>query len=109
MDLADKRIVMVGGAGLIGSYVLDQLIAEPVREIVVFDNFVRGTRSNLAAAVKSPKVKVVEGSITDVAAVRRVLEGADGVFMFASLWLGECVNDPRLAWEVNTLGTWNVV
>lgn len=109
MDLTDKRIVMVGGAGLIGSHVLDQLTAEPVREIVVFDNFVRGTKSNIGGALRHPKVKVVEGSITDGAAVRRVLEGADGLFMLASLWLGECVNDPRLAWEVNTLGTWNVV
>lgn len=109
MDLTDKCIVAVGGAGLIGSHVIDQLAAEPVREIVVFDNFVRGTRGNLALAAKSPKVKVVEGSMADVAAVRRVLEGADGVFLFASLWLGECVNDPRSAWEVNTLGTWNVV
>jgi len=108
MDLTDKRIVAIGGAGLIGSHVIDQLVAEPVREIVVLDNFVRGTRGNLDAAARSPKVKIVDGSITDVATVRRVLEGADGAFLFASLWLGECVNDPRAAWEVNTLGTWNV-
>jgi UDP-glucose 4-epimerase len=89
--------------------VIDQLTQQPVREIVVFDNFVRGTRANLASALKSPKVSVVDGSITDVAAVKRVVEGADGVFMLASLWLGECVSDPRAAWETNTLGTWNVV
>lgn len=109
MDLTDKRIVVIGGAGLIGSHIVDQLTQEPVREIVVFDNFVRGTKANLAEAAKSPKVKIVEGSITDIPAVRRVIEGADGVFMLASLWLGECVTDPRSAWEVNTLGTWNVV
>lgn len=109
MDLTDKRIVVIGGAGLIGSHIVDQLTQEPVREIVVFDNFVRGTKANLAEAAKSPKVKIVEGSITDIPAVRRVIEGADGVFMLASLWLGECVSDPRSAWEVNTLGTWNVV
>jgi UDP-glucose 4-epimerase len=109
MDLTDKRIVVIGGAGLIGSHIVDQLTAEPVREVVVFDNFVRGTKANLAEAAKSPKVKIVEGSITDIAAVRRIVEGADGVFMLASLWLGECVTDPRAAWEVNTLGTWNVV
>jgi UDP-glucose 4-epimerase len=109
MDLTDKRIVLIGGAGLIGSHIIDQLAREPVREIVVFDNFVRGTRSNLASAALSPKVKVVEGSIADAASVRRVLEGADGLFLLASLWLGECVTDPRAAWETNTLGTWNVV
>lgn len=109
MDLTNKRIVLIGGAGLVGSHIVDQLVNEPVREIVVFDNFLRGTRDNLASALQSPKVRVVDGSITDRDAVRRVVDGADGVFMLASLWLGECVNDPRLAWEVNTLGTWNVV
>ena len=109
MDLTNTRIVLIGGAGLVGSHIVDQLVNEPVREIVIFDNFLRGTRANLAAAMRSPKVTVVEGSITDRDAVRRVVDGADGVFLLASLWLGECVNDPRLAWEVNTQGTWNVV
>jgi nucleoside-diphosphate-sugar epimerase len=101
--------MLIGGAGLIGSHVVDQLIAEPVSEIVVFDNFVRGTRENLSEAQTSPKVRLVDGSITDRQALARELDGIDGVFLLASLWLGECVNDPRSAWEVNTLGTWNVV
>jgi UDP-glucose 4-epimerase len=109
MDLTHKSIVVIGGAGLVGSYIVDQLIHEPVSEIIVYDNFVRGTRSNLAAASKSPKVRIVEASITDQATLRRELKGADGVFLLASLWLGECVNEPRSAWEVNVMGTWNVV
>jgi len=109
MDLTNQRIVAIGGAGFIGSHIVDQLLAEPVREVVVLDNFVRGTRANLDEAAKSPKVRVVDGSITDSSTVRRVLEGADGVFLLASLWLGECVSEPRSAWEVNTLGTWNVI
>ena len=109
MDLTNKRIMLIGGAGLVGSHIVDQLVQEPVSEIVVFDNFIRGTRDNLRAAVKSPKVRVVEGSMTDRDALKRELTGIDGVFLLASLWLGECVNDPRQAWEVNTLGTWNVV
>ena len=109
MNLSGKRIMLIGGAGLVGSHIVDQLIQEPVSEIVVFDNFIRGTRDNLREAVRSPKVRVVEGSMTNRDALKRELEGADGVFQLASLWLGECVNDPRQAWEVNTLGTWNVV
>jgi UDP-glucose 4-epimerase len=109
MELAGKRILLIGGAGLVGSHIVDQLVAEPVSEVVVFDNFVRGTRINLDEAAASPKVTIVEGSMTDRAQLARVLEGVDGVFLLASLWLGECVNDPRSAWEVNTLGTWNVV
>lgn len=109
MNLAGKRILLVGGAGLVGSHIVDQLVAEPVAEIVVFDNFVRGTRENLREAMRSPKVRLVEGSITDREQLARVMQGMDGVFLLASLWLGECVNEPRSAWEVNTLGTWNVV
>jgi UDP-glucose 4-epimerase len=109
MDLTGKRIVLIGGAGLVGSHIVDQLVAEPVGEIVVYDNFVRGTRQNLAGAMASSKVRLVEGSITDRDQLAKELAGIDGVFLLASLWLGECVNDPRRAWEVNTLGTWNVV
>jgi UDP-glucose 4-epimerase len=88
---------------------VDQLTREPVSEIVVYDNFVRGTRSNLAGAIKSSKVRVIEASMTDGDTLRSALEGVDGVFLLASLWLGECVNEPRKAWEVNVMGTWNVV
>ena len=109
MDLAEKKIVLIGGAGLIGSHIADLLVQEPVREIVIYDNFARGTRANIASAVKSPKVKVVEATIADPAALRRELAGADGVFLLASLWLGECVNNPRSAWDVNVMGTWNAV
>jgi len=101
--------MLIGGAGLVGSHIVDQLIQEPVKEIVVFDNFLRGTKANLAGAMQSPKVRIVEGSMTDRDALQRELAGVDGVFQLASLWLGECVNDPRQAWEVNTIGTWNVV
>jgi UDP-glucose 4-epimerase len=109
MNLSGQRLMLIGGAGLVGSHIVDQLIDEPVEEIVVLDDFVRGTRANLTAAQGSSKVRIVEASITDRSALGRELAGIDGVFLLASLWLGECVHDPRRAWEVNTLGTWNVV
>jgi nucleoside-diphosphate-sugar epimerase len=109
MDLRNTRIVLVGGAGLVGSYIAEQLVSEPVSEIIVFDNFVRGKRENLSNVALDPRVRIIHGSILDRPRLRAALEGADGVFLLASLWLGECVNDPRSAWEVNTLGAWNVV
>lgn len=109
MDITNKSIMLIGGAGLVGSHIVDELLQEPVKEIIIFDNFVRGKRENLATALKSPKIRVIEGSITHREALRRSMEGVDGVFMLASLWLGECVNDPRSAWETNVMGTWNVV
>lgn len=109
MDLTGRRLMLVGGAGLIGSHIVDKLAGMDVAEVVVFDNFVRGSRDNLASALRNPKVRIVEGSIADRAALGRAMQGIDGMFLLASLWLGECVNDPRSAWEINTLGTWNVI
>jgi UDP-glucose 4-epimerase len=109
MNLNGARVMLIGGAGLVGSHIADQLIAEPVSEIIVYDNFVRGTHANLREASRSRKVRIVDASVLDCDRLQRELQGIDGVFLLASLWLGECVAEPRSAWEVNTLGTWNVV
>jgi len=109
MDIAGSKLVVIGGAGFLGSYIVDLLLNESVAEIVIYDNFERGTYANLSKAIKNSKVKVIEASITDRDSLKKVMRGADGVFLLASLWLGECVNEPRRAWEVNTLGAWNVI
>lgn len=109
MDLKDARIAVVGGAGLLGSHIVDQLLLEPVAEVVVFDNFMRGRMESLASAAHDPRVRIIRGTMTDQEALRDALTGVDGVFQLASLWLGECLNDPRSAWEVNVIGMWNIV
>jgi UDP-glucose 4-epimerase len=108
-DLADSRILVLGGAGFIGSHIVDQLRDEPAREIVVLDNFVRGSRLNLAEAVEDPRVTVVEGSIEDRALLDELMAGTDYVFLLSALWLYECVHEPRRAIEVNVVGTFNVL
>ena len=105
--LKDSRIVVIGGAGFVGSHIVDQLTQEPVREIVVLDNFVRGTHSNLSAAMKDHRVRLVEGSVTSRELLGEVFEGADYVFHLAALWLFECVHQPRSALDVNVVGTYN--
>jgi UDP-glucose 4-epimerase len=108
-DIQDARILVIGGSGFVGSHLLDQLIREQVKEIVVLDNFVRGRRSNMQPALADDRVRLVEGDITDVAFLRRLMEGMDYVFHLAALWLYECVHQPRAALEVNVVGTYNVV
>jgi UDP-glucose 4-epimerase len=108
MDLRGKKVVVIGGAGFVGSHIVDQLLAEPVSQIVILDNFVRGTRGNLAAAMRDPRVVVVDGSVTDIPLLAKVLDGASGVFHLAALWLFECVHQPRSALDVNIGGTFNV-
>ena len=109
MNLVDGKVLVIGGAGFVGSHLVDQLTQEHVREIIVLDNFVRGTRNNLRQVVQDDRVHVVEGSITDLALLRELMEGTDYVFHLAALWLYECVHQPRAALEVNVVGTYNVV
>lgn len=111
MDLQGKKIIVVGGAGLIGSHTVDNLLCEDVREIVIYDNFVRGTRENLFNALKDPRVKIydVGGDIMQADILHSALEGADGVFHLAALWLLQCHDYPRSAFDVNVRGTFNVM
>jgi len=107
--IEDSRVLVIGGAGFVGSHIVDQLLAEPVREIVVLDNLVRGTRNNLAGALADDRVTLVEGTIEDVDLLKDLMRGTDYAFHLAALWLYECVHEPRKALEANVVGTYNVV
>jgi len=111
VDLKDTKLVLVGGAGLIGSHTVDHLLNEDVREILVYDNFVRGSRENLHNAMKDPRVKIydVGGDIMQTDILQSAFDGADGVFHFAALWLLQCHDYPRSAFDVNVRGTFNVM
>ncbi len=100
---------MTGGAGTIGSHIVDQLVLEGAEEIIVVDNFVRGRRENLLGAVASGSVRVVEGDICDRELVAKLMRGVDTVFHQAALRITQCAEEPRLALEVLVDGTFNVV
>jgi UDP-glucose 4-epimerase len=110
MDIAGKRLVVVGGAGLIGSHTVDALLREDVGEVVIYDNFVRGTHENLSLALADPRVRIFEagGDITQTDILAAAMDGADGVFHFAALWLLQCYDYPRAAFDVNIAGSFNV-
>lgn len=107
--LRDARVLVTGGAGFIGSHVVDQLLLRPVREVVVLDDFSRGSRANLVAASADSRLQVVEGSVTDLDLVRSLMRGTDCVAHMAALWIYDCEKHPRTALEVNAVGTYNVV
>ena len=111
MDLNGKKVLVIGGAGLIGSHAVDELIREDLAEIRIYDNFVRGTHENLADALKDPRVKIFDigGDICQTDILDIAMKGIDGVFHFAALWLLQCHEFPRSAFEVNVRGTFNVL
>jgi len=111
VDIVGKRLVVIGGAGLIGSHTVDCLLQEDVREIVIYDNFCRGTHDNLAHALRDPRVKIFEigGDVCQSDILAAALKGTDGVFHFAALWLLQCHEFPRSAFDVNIRGTFNVI
>lgn len=109
MEISGSKIMVIGGAGFVGSHLVDQLLKEDPSEVVVYDNFVRGTRANLQEAVHDSRVRVVEASVTDKDTLCREMNGCDGVFLLSALWLGECEAAPRDAVNVNILGNYNVI
>jgi len=111
MDIRGKKLLVIGGAGLIGSHLVDELVREDVAEIRVYDNFVRGTLENLAGALRDPRVRIFEagGDICQTDILDAAVKGMDGVFHLAALWLLQCHEYPRAAFDVNVRGTFNVL
>jgi UDP-glucose 4-epimerase len=107
--MKNKRILITGGAGLIGSHIADLVAREDPEEIVVLDNFVRGRRENLADAVDRTPVTIVEGDIRDRALLKDVSEGIDVVFHQAAIRITQCAEEPRLAFDVLAGGTFDVL
>lgn len=110
MELSGKRFLVIGGAGFIGSHLVEALLREPVAEVVIFDNFVRGERRWLEESLKDSRCRVfpLGGDILHRDILQEAMKGMDGVFHLAALWLLHCQDFPRAAFEVNIGGTFNV-
>jgi UDP-glucose 4-epimerase len=109
VEIQGTRSLVTGGAGTIGSHVVDELIRGGASEVVVLDNFVRGRKENLAWARENGTVRLVEGDIRDRKLVRELTAGQDLVFHLAAIRITQCAEEPRLANEVLVDGTFNVV
>lgn len=109
VPVAGRRVLVTGGAGTIGSNLVDLLVREKAAQIVVFDNFVRGRPENLAWAVGNGPVTVIDGDVRDRKALAEATAGTDLVFHLAAIRITQCAQEPRLANEVLVDGTFNVL
>jgi len=111
MEIKGKRFLVIGGAGFIGSHVVSELLKHDVKEVVIYDNFARGKISNISKQIEDPRCSMFKdgGDVRDVDILDKAMQGIDGVFHLAAMWLLHCKDYPRTAFEVNIAGTFNVL
>lgn len=111
MELKDSKILVIGGAGFIGSFVVRELLKHDVCEVVIYDNFARGKSENITECLKDKRCHFYEkgGDIRDIDLLSDAMKGVDFVFHLAAMWLLHCKDFPRTAFHVNIEGTFNVL
>ena len=108
MDLSDSKILVTGGAGLVGSHIVDELVKEGAA-VTVYDSLIRGRIEHLEWARSHADVRMIEADLLDRDALRRAVRGVDYVFHQAAAWLRLCQENPRISLEVNIAGTFNLL
>ena len=111
MNLSGKRVLVIGGAGFIGSHVVAELLRTGVAKVVIFDNFARGKKSNIDEYLLDPRCSIFEdgGDIREIDVLNAAMKNVDAVIHLAAMWLLHCKDYPRTAFEVNIAGTFNVL
>jgi UDP-glucose 4-epimerase len=109
VSIAGARVLITGGAGLVGSTIADALLPYRPAEIVVLDDLSRGRLANLQSVSHDAPLRLIQGDVRDPSTVAAAMAGVDLVFHEAAIRITHCAEDPRLAFEVLGTGTFNVV
>ena len=107
----DSKVLVIGGAGFIGSFVVSELLKSNVGKVVIYDNFARGKESNLIDSLSDPRCEIYSngGDVRDIDTLSDAMKGCDAVVHLAAMWLLHCKDFPRTAFHVNIEGTFNVL
>src|SRR4051812_14712567 len=98
--LYNSSILITGGAGFIGSYVVEEILKYKPAKITIIDNLVRGSFENMSCFINHPEVEFIEGDIRDTDLLGTVMKGVDYVFHMAALRINACAANPRYGFEV---------
>jgi UDP-glucose 4-epimerase len=111
MTLSGKRILVIGGAGFIGGFVVKELLKASVNEVIIYDNFARGKLENISESLTDPRCSIYPtgGDVRETDILNDAMKGVDYVFHLAAMWLLHCKDYPRTAFDVNIAGTFNVL
>jgi len=111
MNISGKKFLVIGGAGFIGSNVVADLLEQDVAKVVIYDNFARGKREYIEEYLKDERCILYPngGDIREIDILNDAMQGIDGVFHLAAMWLLHCKDYPRTAFDVNIQGTFNVL
>jgi UDP-glucose 4-epimerase len=111
MRIEGGSFLVIGGAGFIGSHVVEQLLENGAAHVRVYDNFARGSRNNLHKSLLDTRFEIFQngGDVLHSDTLMEAMREIDGVFHLAALWLLQCYEFPRSAFDVNVVGTMNVV
>ncbi len=108
-NISNSKILITGGAGFVGSYIVEQLLKDDVEEIAIVDNFIRGSRDNISEPLSTGRVQLIEGDIRDKSLMFELVKDKDYCFHLAALRITHCASEPREALEIMYDGTFNVL
>ena len=104
----NSKIFITGGAGFIGSYVVEELLKYEPAKIVILDNLVRGSFENMKSFINNPRVEFLEGDVRDLHMLEKCITGTDYVFHMAALRINACAADPRAGFDVMLRSTFEI-
>jgi UDP-glucose 4-epimerase len=104
----DSVILVTGGAGFIGSYVVEELLPLQPRKIIIIDNLIRGSYANMKNFIKNPLIEFHKADMRDLLLLEKCISGTDFVFHMAALRINSCAANPEEGFEVMLRSTFDV-